>query len=287
MRRVLTAALLACVLPVRAEWSWVGQTNTLALLDGSRIAWQLNFNPAEGKPYLHPVTGPDGTVLTELRPGDHPWHRGIWWSWKFIDGLNYWEEDRKTGQSDGLTVLRTATMEPASNHAAIARFELDYQPPGKPVLLTEKRRLEFSAPDARGSFTIGWESVFTCGSNAIELSRTPLPDEPNGKSWGGYAGLSLRLSQATRTWTISNSAGQVAVKGVHGQPAEWMRIASPTSNVAITVTSDPSNLRHPQPWYAAQGNMNFFQPAPLFRAPLKLAAGEVLTLRYTIAFQFD
>jgi hypothetical protein len=31
--------------------------------------------------YLHPVYGPNGEILTDDYPGDHPHHRGIWWSW--------------------------------------------------------------------------------------------------------------------------------------------------------------------------------------------------------------
>ena len=36
-----------------------------------------------------------------LRPADHPWHRGIWWSWKFIDGGCGWLGSRTTGAVPG------------------------------------------------------------------------------------------------------------------------------------------------------------------------------------------
>ncbi|MBA7592916.1 Vitamin B12 transporter BtuB [subsurface metagenome] len=52
--------------------------------------WKFNFDKTEGKPYFHPLALEDGTPLTWLRPEDHPWHRGFWFSWKYINGLNYW-----------------------------------------------------------------------------------------------------------------------------------------------------------------------------------------------------
>lgn len=34
--------------------------------------------------YLHPVYAPDGTVLTDDFPKDHPHHRGICWTWPIV-----------------------------------------------------------------------------------------------------------------------------------------------------------------------------------------------------------
>lgn len=76
----------------KTSYSWRQTDSSLALLNHGRVVWQLNFNKKEGKPYFHPVGLIDGTVLTWLRPADHRWHRALWFSWKFIDGLNYWEE---------------------------------------------------------------------------------------------------------------------------------------------------------------------------------------------------
>ena len=29
--------------------------------------------------------------MTADRPPDHIWHHGLWFSWKFINKVNYWE----------------------------------------------------------------------------------------------------------------------------------------------------------------------------------------------------
>lgn len=31
--------------------------------------------------FVSPLYAPDGTALTEDKPGDHPHHRGLWWAW--------------------------------------------------------------------------------------------------------------------------------------------------------------------------------------------------------------
>jgi hypothetical protein len=40
--------------------------------------------------YLHPLFAPNGDTLTEESPADHPYHRGIYWSWHqhYINGMS-------------------------------------------------------------------------------------------------------------------------------------------------------------------------------------------------------
>ena len=59
-------------------------------MNNSDIIWQYNFNNRFGKPYFHPVRVKNST-LTCVSPPDHPWHLGLWFSWKYINGVNYWE----------------------------------------------------------------------------------------------------------------------------------------------------------------------------------------------------
>ena len=44
--------------------------------------------------YLHPVWTPDGTVVTDDFPIDHPHHRGIYWAWPHVkigsEDLDLW-----------------------------------------------------------------------------------------------------------------------------------------------------------------------------------------------------
>ena len=258
---------------------WWSAEHTLARLEGTNVVWQIVADPALGKPYFHPLATPGGTLLTDLRPPDHPWHRGLWFSWKFINGLNYWEENRQTGRSEAATELTGCQLKPHDDGSASLSFELAYHPWNSPPVLTERRHIEISAP-TNGSYELRWVSEFTAATN-VTLARTPLANEPHGQSWGGYAGLSLRLNAAARSWTFSNSRNRIGEKDSHGQPAEWMKFSAGTNQPAVMIFDDAQNARHPSPWYVNQG-MPFFSPALLFRQPLKMAGGEKLTLRYRI-----
>ena len=254
-------------------YQWRQTDSSLALADGARIAWQLNFKKAEGKPYFHPLTLSDGTTLTALRPQDHPWHRGLWWSWKFINGVNYWEEDKTTGRSAGQTELVSVRAEPASNFSARVKMALSYHLPEKPPVLSEQRTLEMSTPDAHGNYTIDWTSVFTAGTEDLKLDRSP----PRNFS-GGYAGLSCRLSPECRGWAFTCSAGLSGATNIYGKTAQWVDVSR---GGGMAIFEHPDNLRHPTPWYP-NDSMPFFSPALLFHEPYLLPAGKTITLRYRV-----
>lgn len=69
---------------------------SLELKDGDRPAWVYNHRDIsrpdlpEKSPwrsrscYLHPVWSPDGAVLTDDFPADHPFHRGVFWAWPHV-----------------------------------------------------------------------------------------------------------------------------------------------------------------------------------------------------------
>ena len=105
-----------------APVAWADKRGSLALMRGQEIVWQFNFDSQLSQPYFHPLNLPGGKTLTWASPPDHPWHYGLWFSWKFINGVNYWEEDRQTGHSDGRTTLSNIAVDQRPDFSA--RFEL-------------------------------------------------------------------------------------------------------------------------------------------------------------------
>ncbi|MFH1715963.1 MAG: DUF6807 family protein, partial [Planctomycetota bacterium] len=172
----------------KPAFSWRQTDGSLALLNHGRVVWQFNFDKKDSKPYFHPVCLTDGTELTWHRPPDHPWHYGLWFSWKYINGLNYWEEDPKTGLSQGRTEIEYVRVEPHDDYSANIVMRLGYHPPGAPTVVTEQCRLTISRPDENGSYRIDWNSEFSAVAGDVLFDRTPIPGEKDGKSWGGYAG---------------------------------------------------------------------------------------------------
>jgi type 1 glutamine amidotransferase len=261
--------------------SWKHTDTSLALCNGDRTVWRLVFDARQPKSYFHPLATVDGEVLTEFEPADHPWHRGLWWSWKFINGLNYWEENPKTGESQGVNELTRATVEPGDDFTSRAELSFSYHPPGQAAVMTEIRKLAITKPDDGGSYRIDWNSKFTAGDAPVTLARTPLAHEENGKPYGGYAGLSLRLPLRPDGWSVLTSEGKNTATASHGQPARWLDFSFPGGGIAII--DHPGNPRHPTPWYVHDRSpMSFYSPAVLFNQPLVLAAGQSLTFNYRI-----
>ncbi len=266
------------------DLSWKQTANSLALVKGGQKVWQFNYSKEEGKPYFHPVTVAGSDTLTDLRPADHFWHRALWFSWKTINGVNYWEEDPKTGKGQGENEIVKVNVTPRPDHSARIEVSMSYHPPGKPPVLAEQRVIEVSAPSPAGAYLIDWQSTFTAGEADALLDRTPVPGEPQGVSWGGYAGLSFRLTPALKKWHFEGPDG--VVTGASAQ-ARWMGFTGALPNgkaASIVVLDHPKSFRHPTPWYLIN-DMPYFSPAVLYKSPYTLPAKKSLTLKYRILLQ--
>lgn len=263
-------------------FAWKQTDDSLTLMHDGHIVWQSNHRRGEGKPCLHPVGLVDGTGLTWFRPADHRWHRGIWFAWKKINGTIYWEENRD-GISPGRNEVVDVTIKTRDDYSARIEIDLAYHPPEAPTVLREKRVIALSSPGPNGSYAIDWTGTFTAGKEDVVFDRTPIPGEPGGVGHGGYAGLSVRMAEATRSWKATNDRGTVDGP-CHGQSSRWMSVTGKTPSgkkAGVAILDHPSNLRHPATWYVTKG-MPYYSPAVLFRAPYTLPAGKSLTLRYRI-----
>jgi type 1 glutamine amidotransferase/HEAT repeat protein len=266
---------------------WERTDTSIALLNHDRTVWKFNYGKETPKPHFHPVALLDGTVLTCLSPRDHPWHRALWFSWKMLNGLNYWEEDPKTGLPEGRTEVVDANVIPGNDYSARIQLTLTYHPPDAPPLLTEKRTILVSPPDKEGRYRIDWEGTFTAGKQDVLLQ--------GGTAGGGYAGMSVRISQNTKDWRLIDSEGRVDVPGpgtaknTHGQRARWMDFSLVNTTTGdtggITILQHPSSLRYPTHWHnIIDGTFPFgyFSPAPLWAEPYTLPAGKTVAVRYRI-----
>jgi hypothetical protein len=269
-----------------AALSWKTTGDSLALLQGEQVVWQFNHGTNTTKPCFHPVALPGGPVLTWDRPQDHPWHRALWFSWKFINGINYWEEDAKTGLPAGLTEWTAPKIEAKPDFSGRIVLDLSYRPAaGKPVL-TEHRIVEISAPDSQGIYRQDWTMTFTAQGQDVKLDRTPLPDEPDGKPYGGYAGLSVRFVKDFGSIRAVTTQGAIEFKEsrFRGKSAalDYSGVIE-NREAGIAILDHPKNLNAPSPWYAIhEPVMHYFSPAVLCYQPHILKAGQSVTLRYRV-----
>ena len=141
--------------------------------------------------YVHPIYAPDGTVLTEDRPADHPDQRGAYWSWRqvIVDGKNV---------ADGWF------MKGLTFHVREKRFKSDAS--GGGTLVVNADWIVSSAPEVAyvarettkvrvyalkdGARRIDFDTVITARAETLALGGS---DDAKG-----YGGFSIRLIKPDR-----------------------------------------------------------------------------------------
>jgi hypothetical protein len=284
----LAATTAAIARTARDTGRWQRDDRSLAWTTPAGVVWRFSFDPAQGKPFFNPLGPVDGPSLTNFKPEDHPWHYGLWFSWKYINGANYWEEDRASGKAEGATRWAPPTIAVQPDGRATIAMALTYTHPSGRVDLEEARAITVTAPDAAGAYAIDWRSQFTAGPAGAELGRTPMPGEPKGAVNGGYAGLGIRLPSAPLVMSVVTPDGPVTnfvtdrarpnAAAVGCTFADGDRIVA-----ALAILSDPANIAPAAPWYLIDNpTMRFANPSVLAPAVRTLRAGEQWTLHYRV-----
>ncbi|NJN26630.1 MAG: hypothetical protein HC819_11940 [Cyclobacteriaceae bacterium] len=273
------------------RYSWLASDSSIALLNQGEIMWQYNYLTVKGKPYFHPVRINNST-LTWLSPEDHPWHLGIWHSWKYINDVNYWEYDLSEGVEPfnylGITEVRDIQIEKGSDFSCVMHLQIAYHEKNGPDLMLDNRKIMVSPPDSAGLYFIDFQLDISALADSVELNRTPLAHEPNGQSWGGYGGLSIRFHPDLFDPQFINPDGSTDMK--HGEPQAWKFFGLRNifgDNIGIAVFTESGNLSHPEPWFMSASNDHpfyFFGPSPLFYNPYTLESGDRLQLGYRMQF---
>jgi hypothetical protein len=274
-----------------AQSEWQRDATTLAWRTDGKVVWQFSFDAKKGKPFFNPLSVTGGPTLTNFRPEDHPWHYGLWFSWKYINHVNYWEEDRQSGKAEGATRWSAPAIETRPDGGATIRLDVSYVHPSGRVDMTETRELRISAPGADGSYAIDWRADFTAGEEGALLDRTPLLGEPEGKVNGGYAGIGIRMANEPLAISFVSPAGPITKfesdRARPASPAIACNFSDGANDVGgIAILSDPTNAGENAPWYLINSaQMRFACPAILAPKPLMVAKGEHLTLRYRFALR--
>jgi type 1 glutamine amidotransferase len=268
--------------------SWEKTDTTFCLKNGNYPIWQFNFNNRYGRPYFHPVSASDA-ILTCVDPPDHPWHLGLWFCWKYINEINYWEflDDYKTERtgyrSAGLTEINDIRLKNNDDHSAMIEMNISYHPDGGETVLTEKSLITVSAPSDNGSYYIDYDNSYTAISEELVLDRTPVQTEPGGRTWGGYAGLSVRFSQDfTDPFIIAqdNSADYKKNSWV------YMGFNTLTGDTAgISIIQHPRFTTTNTSWYIIRTPeipFFYYSPAVLYDGKITLKKGERLHLKYRV-----
>ena len=230
-----------------------------------------------------PLPTPSGLVLTRDAPDDHPWHHGLWFTIKFVNGENFWEEYDEYG------VLRH-TGPPdvhATDEAVVVGGGLQWIRPDRESVVIDEARTMTYRPIADDAYVIDFDTTLIPRVDVV-LDRTPFT------TWGGYGGLTLRGAEQWSDTRILLADDGVAPAGARRSCPLVRSVQRARRHHAARSSRQPAL---PVPWYGStqadtygDGWANFVNAAFLWDEPMVLEADERLrfvTARWCTTTQWD
>jgi hypothetical protein len=248
--------------------------------------WTYDWE-ARKKPAIHPLRSPAGHTLTRMQPDDHPWHRALWFTIKYVGDDNFWEEQPPYGVLRHESPPELVGPDDAGRVGIAGRVTWT-RPDRETTAIVEVRRLTH-VPLGDHAYAIDVDTMLTATTDTV-LDRTPFT------TWGGYGGLALRGRGDWHDTRLMLDDGEPRERAI-GVPSRWCDLTGPVGEsgaddpvAGIAFLDHPDSPRHPVPWYAStraatygdEGWSNFVNAAFLFHEALPLPADEPLRFRYRV-----
>jgi hypothetical protein len=253
-----------------------------------RVAFEyLTTKPAgltsESACCFHPINTPSGERMTDLAPKDHTTHRGVFLAWHAMEfkmpepvRADFWGWGRYAPTAGRVITNRDIRLVSSDASAPVVEIQNDWSIDGKRVL-TERTSARW-----RGASDV----------NLLDLTFQLTADVDatiDRQAFGGFCARARNDGPSV----LSNAQGVVELPNSNaGNPdlnwpaVEWYAYSvTPAGGKKIgwAVIDHPSNRT--ASWHEPR-SVHFLQPAIMAQAPVSVAKGQSLTLRYRVAL-FD
>ena len=186
------------------------------------------------RPYIHPITTPDGKAqLTQFSPGHHKHQTGLYWGLTRVNGRDYFHHP-----GEGYWKRVSARVEKAAGQQVAWTTVYDMLgKDGNPVLTETQKWTIRSADTGHVILDLEWQGA---ARGNVTISKY------------NYGGLFLRMpwKRGIRAQAL-NASGHRNQKG-EGQRSEWvdvgMEINGHTDDGHIAIFDHPQNDGFPTPW---------------------------------------
>ena len=213
------------------------------------------------KPFFHPVNTLAGDLITNYRPHDHVWHKGIQMTIAHLDGQNFW--------GGGQLPPRRGLRRPAQQRQPAPRrlgFDRDR---GHPLRGTRRRlswitqagkhwidetrciAVETVDPDAGY-----WALDFTTSLRNVRGKSLHIGSPTTaGRPLAGYGGLFWRGPRSFDNGEVITAAGHEGADAM-GKAAPWLAYTGRHDGnghaSTLAFLDHPANLRYPNKWFIRQ-----------------------------------
>ncbi|MEV5609994.1 PmoA family protein [Streptomyces sp. NPDC052225] len=249
------------------------------------------------KPYLHPIRTLSGAPVTDYRPNDHRWHKGLQMTASHLSGQNLWGGNCYV-RGEGYRALpeRVGSMAHVAFDEVTAREDgtvtlaerLTWHPYDGELWADEQRRVEVRDVDtAAGSWALTWSSAIT--NRRAEPLRFGSPTT-HGRELAGYTGLFWRGPRAFRDGRVLTADAEGPQ--IMGTQAPWLAYSGEHDGVDGHATlvfehaeeNDHLGERggHPAHWFVRNEPFAAVAPSFAYFDELVLEPGETLSRRYRV-----
>ena len=230
------------------------------------------------KPCFAPIYTPDGNLVTEYRPADHPWHTGLYFGWVRANDSNLWggpwyiperEKYELVENSHGIQRHDQFTQLGQRGEGVVAAEKLSWLNAADEVMAAEDRTytIRKTASPLAYHWTVQTRIAPVGGSLTLGASRL-----------SHYSGFELRLGPPFAEARHRNSEGLEGHENMMEQPARWVS-ATGAAGGEVIMMDHPDNPRHPVTWFT---RFNLVGAGLLMKADLVIEAGAALELQYAL-----
>lgn len=219
--------------------------------------------------YLHPVWTPDGTVVTDDFPVDHPHHRGIFWAWPHVKIGNQ-DLDLWSIQGIHQKFVRWMEKKTAPGQARLGVENAWYAGDRKVV----KETVLMVAHRAEGGRrALDFTLVFEALTEPVSLTG-------ESASKKGYGGFNVRFAPREHTALTTDRGKETGDSNMVPHPWAELEADYGGRHAAVRVEIAPGNPGFPNGWCLRHyGYLGVNFPG---LAPYTLERGKPLRLRYRV-----
>ena len=227
--------------------------------------------------YIHPLFGPEGQVITEDFPADHPHHRGVFWAWHQV-----WVGEKRMGDAWECRdfqwdVKATKTMD--ADTCLTLRSTVHWKSPklldnsGDPVPFVEENSDIRVFPEQQGVRIIDFEITLKALVPGVRLGGS--------EDAKGYGGFSVRMKMPENP-EFRSVSGRVQPRENALHAGNWIQISPlPGGTGSLVMISGNSAGGRDVPWILRkkESMQNAVFPG---REPIALEPDRPVRLRYQL-----
>jgi hypothetical protein len=226
--------------------------------------------------YIHPLYNLNGDTLTQEFPADHPYHRGVFWTWHqlYIDSMSLGDGWINDGISQEVAEVSTELTEKSAKLIITAFWKSDTLPDQKSFM---KENTEIIVhPSEKGIRMIDFRIELSALEDNLLIGGSNDPK--------GYGGFCLRLD-IPDDMKFNSEGNYVQPQELQVNAGKWMDFSGSFGKSGkingIAILCSPQNPLFPSPWILRQkGSMqNAVYPG---RDKVKIEKDKPLILKYRL-----